>query len=146
MNSLVLMSRFQVQCLKTLIFFSPKCLHIYIELHINERKHNWFRQWAKWEFWGRGHGRLQILNGALKTDKLRGRSRTRVSVTSDLFRIWLIGEHYTILPSLHLFHKMFPVFKKMGGILAVHVWGRVVEDSISRGFFLSVLKLFAIVL
>lgn len=29
---------------------------------------------------------------------------------------------------------MFPVFKKMGGILAVYVWGRVVENSISRVF------------
>ena len=56
-----------------------------------------------------------------------------MSLASDLFQIELTWEHDLVLPSLRLSHKCFLCFKKMGGILAGYVWGRVVEDSICRG-------------
>ena len=56
-----------------------------------------------------------------------------MSVASDLFQIELTWEHDLVLPSVRLSHKCFLSLKKMGGILAGCVWGRVVQDSICRG-------------
>lgn len=67
-----------------------------------------------------------------------------MSVASDLFQIELTWEHDLVLPSVRLSHKCFLSLKKMGGILAGCVWGRVVEDSICRGLsflYFSVLHL-----